>query len=143
MSDVLRMPADATRTERWDRAGVVVSTACAVHCTPLPLVAGLLPILGLQRFADERIEMALIAITALIGVVGHARAYRLHHRHVGPGLLFVTGLLMIIVTRLSQAETVIEPVALGCGGAFAAAAHWMNLRLCRCCNECGSAAPEG
>jgi hypothetical protein len=33
---------------------------------------------------------------------------------------------------------VIEPVALGGGGAFAAGAHWMNLRLCRCCHECGS-----
>jgi hypothetical protein len=138
MNDTLQLPAAATRSERWDRAGVAVSAACAVHCTLLPLAAGLLPILGLQHFADERIELALIAITTLIGVLGHTRAYRLHHRHVGPGLLFVAGLSMIVVTRLSHIETLIEPVALGCGGAFAAAAHWMNLRLCRCCNSCGS-----
>jgi hypothetical protein len=144
MDDFLQLRGVATRTERWDRAGVVVSTACAVHCTLLPLVAGLLPVLGLQHFADERIELALVAITALVGVVGHARAYRLHHRHAGPGILFVAGLLMIVVTRLSQTETVVEPIALGCGGAFAAAAHWMNLRLCRCCDDCGSApAPQG
>lgn len=128
-----------SRTERWDRAGVVVSTVCAVHCTLLPLVAGLLPIVGLQHFVDERIELTLVTLTALVGVVGHARAYRLRHRHVGPGLLFVAGLSLIVVTRLSQTETVVEPVALGCGGAFAAAAHWINLRLCRCCDDCGSA----
>jgi hypothetical protein len=141
MNDVLHMPAAATRSERWDRAGVAVSTACAVHCTLLPLAAGLLPILGLQHFADERIELALIAMTTLIGVVGHTRAYRLHHRHAGPGLLFVAGLTMIVVTRLSHIQTVIEPVALGCGGAFAVVAHWMNLRLCRCCHECSHTAP--
>jgi hypothetical protein len=141
MNDVLEMRGPAARTERWDRAGVVLSAACAVHCTLLPLMAGLLPILGLQHFADERTEIALIAITALIGVVGHARGYRLHHQHVGPGLLFVAGLSMIIVTRLSHAQTAIELVALGCGGMSAAAAHWMNLRLCRCCDECGAAPP--
>jgi hypothetical protein len=138
MDDMTQVRGVAARTERWDRAGVVVSTACAVHCTLLPLVAGLLPVLGLQRFADERIELALVAITALIGAVGHARAYRLRHRHVGPGLLFVAGLSMIVVTRLSRTETIVEPVALVCGAAFAAAAHWMNLRLCRCCDDCGS-----
>jgi hypothetical protein len=141
MNNSLQMPVVFTRSARWDRAGVVVSAACAVHCTLLPLVAGLLPIFGLQHFADERIELALIAITTLIGVVGHTRAYRLHHQHVGPGLLFVVGLAMIVITRMNHIETVIEPMALGCGGAFAAAAHWMNLRLCRCCNQCGSARP--
>jgi len=141
MNDVLQMPAAGTRSERWDQAGVVVSAACAVHCTLLPLVAGLLPLLGLQPLADERIELALIAITTLIGVVGHTRAYRLHHQHVGPGLLFVAGLSLIVVTRVSHVESVIEPVALGVGGAFAAAAHWMNLRLCRCCSACAAGRP--
>ena len=141
MNDVLQMPAAPTRSERWDRAGVAVSAACAVHCMLLPLVAGMLPLLGLQHFADERIELTLIAITTLIGVVGHTRAYRRHHAHIGPGLLFVIGLSMIVITRLSHVATVIEPVALGCGGVFAAAAHWMNLRLCRCCTAYGSGRP--
>jgi hypothetical protein len=136
MNHALELRRAVTRTARWDRAGLFVSAACAVHCTLLPLVAGLLPILGLQHFADERIELTLIGITGLIGVVGHTRAYRLHHQHVGPGLLFAAGLAMIILTRLSHVENVIEPVGLGCGGVFAAAAHWMNLRLCRCCHEC-------
>src|SRR5919109_1129143 len=112
---------------RWDRAGILVSTACGIHCMLLPLLAGLVPFLGLQRLGDERAEWIVIAMTVLIGIVGHGRAYRRHHRHAGPGLLFVAGVSMILVTRLSGAEGTIEPVALGLGGFCAATAHWVNL----------------
>jgi hypothetical protein len=123
-------------TARWDRAGMVVSTSCAVHCTLLPLVAGVLPFMGLQHFADERIEWLFIAGTALIGVVGHARAFTRHHGHTGPGLLFAAGLGLVIVTRLRESESLLEPIAFVVGGSFTAAAHWLNLRLCRCCAAC-------
>jgi hypothetical protein len=115
---------------------MLVSAACAVHCTLLPFIAGLLPFLGLHHFADERFEWSMVGITALFGVVGHTRAYLRHHRHAGPGLLFVAGLSLVAVTRLRGAEDVLEPIALGAGGLFAAAAHWMNLRLCRGCDGC-------
>jgi hypothetical protein len=121
---------------RWDRAGIVVSAACAVHCTLLPLVAGVLPFLGLRHFADERVEWLFIAGTGLIGVVGHTRAFVLHHQHAGPGLLFAAGLGLVIVTRLFGGESTLEPIALVAGGSFTAAAHWLNLRLCRCCTVC-------
>jgi hypothetical protein len=125
-----------TSGRRWDRTGIALSAACAVHCTVLPVVAGLLPFLGLQHFADKRLEWLIVAMTACIGFVGHGRAYLHHHRHIGPGILFLAGLGTIIVTRLGGAGSVIEPVALGLGGLSAAGAHWMNLRLCRCCDAC-------
>jgi hypothetical protein len=132
------------RAGRWDRAGVIVSAACAVHCTVLPFAAGLLPILGLRHFADERLEWLIVGITAAIGIVGHTRAYVRHHRHMGPAALFLLGLCMVVITRLSGADSPFEPIVLGLGGLFAAAAHWVNLRLCRCCGECdaGERAPS-
>ena len=131
-----------TRAGRWDRAGVIVSAACAVHCTVLPFVAGLLPVLGLHHFADERLEWSIVAITAVIGVVGHTRAYLRHHGHAGPGLLFLFGIGAVVVIRLSSTEGLLEPIALGFGGLLAAAAHWANLRLCRCCDECITATSD-
>ena len=136
MADSVESSEALTRAGRWDRAGVIVSAACAVHCTVLPFVAGLLPILGLRHFADERLEWLIVGITAAIGVAGHTRAYVSHHRHNGPGLLFLVGLGMVVITRLSRTEGPLEPIALGLGGLLAAAAHWANLRLCRCCGEC-------
>ena len=107
----------------WDRVGIMVSVACAIHCTLLPVVAGLLPLIGLRHFANERLEWAVIALAALVGVVGHTRAYQRHHHHLGPALMFAVGLSLVIAVRLTLGDTTVEPIALGSGGLLAAGAH--------------------
>jgi hypothetical protein len=125
------MPADGLK--RWDCAGMVLSTACAVHCAVLPLVAGLLPLIGLERLGDARLEWSLLTAAIVIGVVGHTRSYRHNHRHAGPALVFACGMFVVLGARLVLGESHIGLWALGLGGALAAASHWANVRLCACC----------
>ena len=122
-------------SSRWDRAGIAVSTACAIHCAVLPFVAALLPVLGLHHFAEEWVEWLLINAVAAVGIVGHTSAYVLDHRHLGPAMIVVASLTLIVVARLTL-DTLMEPAALTVGGLMGAAAHWANLRLCRCCGTC-------
>jgi hypothetical protein len=122
----------------WDRLGVIASSACAVHCTLLPLLAAAAPILGLAALFDGRVEWTLVMTTALVGLVGHGRAYRRNHRHVAPGLIFVLGFSLVLLGRLAVQPSWLEPFALGLGGALVAASHYANLRLCRCCSTCGA-----
>jgi hypothetical protein len=123
----------ASVPSKWDRAGILVSGACAIHCAALPFVAGLLPVIGLRHFTDERAEWWLVALTAAIGVIGHASAYRRHHRHGGPFVLFLGGVALIVGARLMLGDTLMAPAALALGGVTAAAAHWANIVLCRRC----------
>jgi len=124
-----------TPSRRWDRAGIAISTACAVHCAALPLVAGLLPVIGLHHFTDEWVEWLLISMTATVGVVGHVSAFVRHHRHAGPGIAFAASLAVIVGARLTLGDTLVEPAALAIGGLTAAGAHWANIHLCRCCSH--------
>ena len=102
----------------------------------LPLVAGLLPVIGLRHFTDEWVEWLLIAITATVGVVGHVTAFVRHHRHVGPTIIaFAASLSVIVGARLTLGDTLLEPAALAVGGLTAAGAHWANIHLCRCCSH--------
>ena len=130
------MSAGRPRVNRWDRAGVVASTACAVHCTLLPLVTAAVPVFGLGTLLDERVEWILVATTVAVGVVGHGRAYWRDHRHVAPGLIFGAGLTLVVLGRVLVEPRWLEPFALGLGCALAAASHYANLRLCRCCGTC-------
>jgi hypothetical protein len=100
---------------------------------PVPFVAGLLPVIGLYHFTDEWLEWLLIAVTAMVGVIGHLSAYRRHHHHAGPATAFVVKPYVIVGARLAVGDTLLEPAALAIGGLTAAGAHWANIHLCRCC----------
>ena len=121
---------------------MLVSGACAIHCTLLPLLLAAVPALGLGRLLDGRVEWGFIATTALVGATAHLRAYVRDHRHVAPGLIFAVGLTLVLCARLLLEEHRLGPYAVGLGGLFGAASHYANLRLCRCCAECAPAAHD-
>jgi hypothetical protein len=127
---------DLVALRRWDRAGIFVSGACAVHCTLLPLLIAALPVLGIGRLLDERVEWGFIAATALVGATAHVRAYWCDHRHVAPGFIFATGFSFVLSARLFLESHQLGSYAVGLGGCLAAASHWANLRMCRCCADC-------
>lgn len=85
----------ATASLRWDRAGMLVSGARAVHCVLMPLLIAVLPALGVANLIDDRVEWLLIGTAAVLGMVGHLRGYRRNRRHVAPGLIFVGGFAII------------------------------------------------
>jgi hypothetical protein len=126
---------DAVALSRWDRAGMLVSGACAVHCTLLPLLIAAVPVLGLGRLLDERVEWALIVTTAVVGTTAHVRAYWRNHRHAGPGLIFVAGFAFVLCARIVFESHRLGPVVVALGGLLAAASHWANVRMCRCCTD--------
>jgi hypothetical protein len=121
---------------RWDRAGMLVSGACAVHCALLPLLVAAVPVLGLGRLMDERVEWFFVITTGLVGVLAHLRAYRRDHRHVMPGLIFAAGFSSVLGARLFLESHRLGPYAACTGGLLAAVSHWANRRLCRCCTDC-------
>jgi hypothetical protein len=129
-------PTVSTSLNPWDRAGVLVSTACAVHCTLLPLAIAAMPLLGAGGLLDARVEWTFIASTALIGTTAHVRAYVRDHRHVAPGLIFAAGLSLVLCARLLLEDHRLGPYTVGLGGLLAAVSHFANRRLCRCCREC-------
>jgi hypothetical protein len=121
---------------RWDRAGMLVSGACALHCTLLPLLLAAVPVIGLGRLFDDRLEWGFVIMTALVGATAHLRAYTNDHRHVAPGLVFAAGFSLVLCARLVLEEHRLGPYAVGLGGLLAATSHYANLRLCRCCRSC-------
>jgi hypothetical protein len=126
---------------RWDRAGIVASGACAVHCAVLPLLLAAMPVVGLSPLLDDRVEWAFMLGAAMIGGMAHLRAYRRNHRHVAPGAIFGFGFSLVLGARLLLEEGPLGPWTAVVGAVLAAASHYANLRRCRCCAECR--APDG
>jgi hypothetical protein len=122
-----------------DRVGFVLSTACAVHCALLPLVAGMLPLLGLGFLATDAAEVGLLAGSAVIATWSLAGGCR-HHRQPRPIVMMIMGFAAILAGRFAGADSeLVEVAGVVAGALLIASAHLSNRRLC-CVAEAKSAA---
>lgn len=115
-----------------DASGASMSTLCAVHWVLTPMMATLLPVIGLGILADERTEFALLALSASLGIVGLGLGYRVH-RSRRAVVALATGLGLLALGRVAEgweAEGIGLPMIVG-GGLVVASSHLLNRRLRR------------
>jgi hypothetical protein len=123
--------------ETLDKVGATASLLCAIHCALMPLVITLLPLVGLSFLADSRVEWALIALSATLGVTSLCLGYREHRSRRALGVLGAgLGLLALgrIMEQYSTTPWGVPIVVLG--GVTIAGAHLLNRLLCQSCRRC-------
>jgi hypothetical protein len=122
---------------RLDRIGAAASLACAAHCVAMPLLIGLLPLVGLSFLAEEQAEWALAGLSIGVGSLSLIPSYTRKHRQWRPLLLFAFGAGLIIAVRLlAEDGSLLEMPAQAIGALLIACAHMINRRLCRGCAAC-------
>jgi predicted membrane channel-forming protein YqfA (hemolysin III family) len=126
-----------------DKAGMVASVTCAVHCMIMPLIITLLPIFGLSLFATEEFEWILLMISAMLGVTSLCFGFRKHKSFKAFSFLGI-GLTMIVIGRLMHEHINhlkvfhfdLYLLFLVIGAIMVALSHWLNNRLCNTCQPC-------
>ncbi len=133
---------EPVRLSGLDTLGVVLSTACLIHCTILPIFLALLPVLGSHFQLDEKwhfLITALVVPTAMIALVNGWT----HHRHNAVLWLGAIGLIFVLVAPLAHEAFghAAEMIICGIGGTVLVSAHLKNRKFnravqgCRCCAE--------
>lgn len=107
----LRRPVSASSTaHRIDRAGMVVSLACAIHCAVMPIAIVALPVLlsiaGLERSAEH----VIVVIAILLASVSAWQQARAGHWGVVAG--FVAGAIILLASRFAGHARAGELVAI-------------------------------
>jgi len=110
----------------------------------MPVLIGLLPILGLSFLASNKFEHIACITMILLAAACLWTGCRIHRRW-GLLVLLAAGAAIVIYIqfggRPEERETRTdwhEAIAMAVGGSLIAISHWINLRLrgrCRCC-EC-------
>ena len=118
-----------------DRAGVLASALCLLHCLALPLLLAFFPMLGLGH--GEGFHAAMVGIALLAAVAALAPGYAVHRRASvalagAGGLACLAAAVLVAGTRYGEvAET-----WLTVGGAgLLCLAH---LRNRACCGNCAT-----
>lgn len=117
-----------------DLAGAATSGLCALHCALMPLLAAILPMLGLGVLAAEGTETALMGTSAALATIGIGLGYR-RHRSGRVVAVVAVGLGLLALGHLAEplGFGFLGVVAVVAGGLAVAASHLLNLRLCRSC----------
>lgn len=126
-----------------DKAGMVASITCAVHCMIMPLVITLLPIFGLSLFATEQFEWILLIVSAILGITSLCFGFRKHKSYqafsflgIGLTLLVIGRLIHQHIEHLKVFQFDLYLLFLVLGALLVALSHWLNNKLCNSCPPC-------
>jgi hypothetical protein len=129
------LPAAGVR--RLDRAGIVASSLCAVHCALVALLPAL-PSTVLGFVARGSTELVLILIAMSVGVAAMVVGFVRIHRDVRPLLLLAGGIALMVTRGALPADSGLETPCSIAGATALVAAHFLNVRATRrqCCDGC-------
>lgn len=120
-----------------DGFGMAASWACAAQCLALPLLVGVLPLVGLSFLLAETTELALIGVSALIAAASLLPAYFRRHGKLRSIYLAAAGIGLIVLTHVLFEDNLIAKIIfLIAGAVLLTSAHLLNRRLCRECEVC-------
>jgi hypothetical protein len=117
-----------------DSMGAWVSLSCAVHCAALPVLFGILPLIGLGFLAQDTFEKIFLTLSVALAFGSLSWGYRLHRRWSG-FLILGCGLSLILTGRNLTAPGY-EILFVVSGAVFLAGAHILNRYLCHRCHDC-------
>jgi hypothetical protein len=115
--------------------GMSASLFCAIHCALIPIVAGLLPLLGLSFLGNHALEDTVIVSAFIIASLSLLPSYFRVHQKLHAIVLFVIGFALIILGHAITQEWLAAPLAVS-GGLGVAIAHLVNHRECKKCPRC-------
>ena len=120
----------------WDRAGMLATGLCVLHCLALPLLVPLAAAVGVPALVSPTAERIALVVTLLFASLVLMHGCRHHHHQRAPlALAALGGLLYAAKGQLGEAA---EPLMVLTGGVLISAAHAWNLRLCQ---QCGAGSP--
>lgn len=111
-----------------DKFGISASLLCAIHCAFMPFLLPLAAMLGLGFLWEPAFEIAMILLALAVGAISITSGYLKVHRTIYPYFFLISGIVMIIATKLFF-DHHLEPVLLPIGALMIVASHWFNYRL--------------
>ncbi|WP_079717080.1 MerC domain-containing protein [Parapedobacter luteus] len=109
----------------FDKLGIVTSIACAIHCTVLPLLVAVLPMLDIPGLEHPALEWSFIVLALLFGTLSMMHGYRRHHGRLLPFSLFSVGFVLLLLNQLSDEAYVYALIPASAG--FIISGHVLNM----------------
>lgn len=133
-----------------DKIGLAASLVCAIHCALLPLIIGILPLIGMGFMAHGLFDWIMVGIAAAVGFISIMKGHQTHKKHT-PACFFVPGIFIILASlfvfsHFGECDTCVghhhndafpfHSILMAFGGILIAVSHFINMKLCKACISC-------
>ncbi|MGM0630091.1 MAG: MerC domain-containing protein [Pseudomonadota bacterium] len=118
----------AGTSKNLDKAGIWITTLCAIHCLLLPVILPLLAMAGLAFIGEDALENTILGLSVVVGLWSLISGARKH------GNWHLLSLLLLGAVIYSQRDILGhwgEPIIILFGAGLIIYAHVSNLRLNR------------
>ena len=114
-----------------DRAAIMLSGLCLLHCLALPFVLVALP--AIAQFGTEHFHMQMLLVVVPVSLYALASGYRRHRRIAVPlaGVLGIALLFLGGVWAHYEGSLLFDRVCTVSGSLILAVTHYHNSRLAR------------
>jgi hypothetical protein len=121
---------------RIDKAGMIASLVCAVHCILSPSLMVAIQLHGVGQALSEDAEWLFVGVSIMLGMLSFLPSYIRFHRRSSALTTFAVGAGIIFLGRLIAPFGHVEAVLVVMGALMIAVAHIINRLLCRSCPRC-------
>lgn len=119
---------------RLDRAAVLLSGICVLHCLLAPIALTLLPIVSISAFWEDmlfhRLMLFVVLPTSSIALFIGCRKHR-DWKILSTGIIGMMALVLIAIAGHDVFTPVQEKIATSCAGIILAVSHLLNFRACQ------------
>ena len=117
-----------SKQKRLDKAGMWITTLCAIHCLLLPLILPLLALAGLAFIGEDLLENTILGLSVVVGLWSLVVGARKH----GEWRLLIPLLAgALIYSQRDILGHLGEPFIILVGASLIIYAHWSNLQRSR------------
>lgn len=120
--------------DRWDRAGIVLSAICAIHCLLTPILLLTLPLVA-EKFENPWVHIVLAILVVPVGFFAFFSGYKHHHQKA----ILIWGLVGVFIVGgttlapiFSEDFHEFEIPLMVLGSLVLLGAHFRNRKSCKC-----------
>ncbi len=109
----------------WNKIGLGLSFACALHCIISPIFIGFLPIVGSEMIHNPALEILLLGSSFLLIGITNLIGFIRHHKRFAPLAYMFLGFSLILTGHLAEGF-IYEILGALLGGSFLAFSLYIN-----------------
>jgi len=125
---------EGSQSAIFEKVGIGLSVLCAIHCLMMPLLVGVLPLLGLSFLADEPTEH-ILSLTVVVFALGSCLWGFKKHRELRILMSFVAGISIFTLGFLLEKTTAMGKWISVLGVILIVGSHYFSVKLSRNCHD--------